>query len=82
MDIVLKQDEEIFLTKNGYGSMVLLSIEKYSELMEEIEEQKSIDAFGNSGNEIILNPQELDDTNYMEDEEVITKPKYKKEKIQ
>ena len=31
--------EPVFLTKNGYGSMVLLSIEMYSALIENIEEK-------------------------------------------
>ena len=34
---VLKNGEPVFLTKNGYGSMVLLSIEMYSALVENIE---------------------------------------------
>lgn len=36
---VLKNGEPVFLTKNGYGSMVLLSIEMYSALLENIEEK-------------------------------------------
>ena len=32
-NIVLKEDEAVYLTKNGYGSMVVMSIEKYSKLM-------------------------------------------------
>ena len=36
---VLKNGEPVFLTKNGYGSMVLLSIEMYSALVENIEEK-------------------------------------------
>ena len=32
--MVLKEDEEVYLTKNGYGSMVVLSLEKYSKLFE------------------------------------------------
>ncbi len=33
--MVLKEDEEVYLTKNGYGSMVVLSLEKYSKLLQE-----------------------------------------------
>ena len=29
-DLVLKEDEAVYLTKNGYGSMVVMSLEKYS----------------------------------------------------
>lgn len=34
-DLVLKEDEAVYLTKNGYGSMVVLSLEKYSRIMNE-----------------------------------------------
>lgn len=36
-DTVLKSGEPVFLTKNGYGSMVLLSLEQYSALTDGIE---------------------------------------------
>ena len=32
-ELVLKEDEAVYLTKNGYGSMVVLSLEKYAKLM-------------------------------------------------
>ena len=35
--LVLKEDEAVYLTKNGYGSMVVLSLEKYAKLMNEKE---------------------------------------------
>lgn len=31
--LVLKEDEAVYLTKNGYGSMAVMSLEKYSKLM-------------------------------------------------
>ncbi len=34
---VVKTGEPVYLTKNGYGSMVVVSIEKYSELLEQKE---------------------------------------------
>ena len=34
-DLVLNEDEAVYLTKNGYGSMVVLSLEKYSKIMKE-----------------------------------------------
>ena len=34
-ELVLKEDEEVYLTKNGYGTMVVMSLEKYSRLMSE-----------------------------------------------
>ena len=36
-DIVLKTGEPVFLTKNGYGSLVVLSLEQYAELTDDIE---------------------------------------------
>ena len=32
-ELVLKEDEAVYLTKNGYGSMVVMSLEKYSRLI-------------------------------------------------
>lgn len=34
---VLSSGEPVFLTKNGYGSMVVLSLEQYSALTDDIE---------------------------------------------
>jgi len=34
---VVNNGEPVFLTKNGYGSMVVMSLEKYSELTDDIE---------------------------------------------
>lgn len=36
-DTVLKSGEPVFLTKNGYGSMVVMSLEQYSALTDGIE---------------------------------------------
>ncbi len=36
-DMVIREGQPVYLTKNGYGSMVVLSIEKYAELTDEIE---------------------------------------------
>jgi prevent-host-death family protein len=36
-EIVINSDAPVFLTKNGYGTMVLLSIEQYSALTEDVE---------------------------------------------
>jgi prevent-host-death family protein len=33
----VKSGESVFLTKNGYGSMVVISLEKYAALTNEIE---------------------------------------------
>ncbi|MDD2511380.1 MAG: type II toxin-antitoxin system Phd/YefM family antitoxin [Syntrophomonas sp.] len=36
-NIVVKEGQPVYLTKNGYGSMVVLSLEKYAELTGDIE---------------------------------------------
>ena len=38
IESIVKTGEPVFLTKNGYGSMVVLSIEAYSMLTESIED--------------------------------------------
>ena len=35
--LVIENDKPVFLTKNGYGTMVLLSLEQYSILTDEVE---------------------------------------------
>ena len=41
--LVLKEDEAVYLTKNGYGSMVVMSLEKYAKLMSEAEYEEYIE---------------------------------------
>lgn len=36
-EVVLNTGEPVFLTKNGYGSMVVMSLDQYSALTDEIE---------------------------------------------
>ncbi len=36
-DLVIKEGQPVYLTKNGYGSMVVLSLEKYAELTDDLE---------------------------------------------
>ena len=36
-ELVIESSEPVFLTKNGYGSMVLLSIEQYAALTDSLE---------------------------------------------
>ena len=42
-ELVLKEDEAVYLTKNGYGSMVVMSLEKYSKLMSNLEYNEYIE---------------------------------------
>lgn len=37
IESVVKEGEPVYLTKNGYGSMVVLSIEAYSKLLNPVE---------------------------------------------
>ena len=76
--LVLKEDEAVYLTKNGYGSMVVMSLEKYSKLIKEIEQERVIEErFGNVDIEKALDEAEekLDDPNtkYLTHEEVFSK---------
>ena len=42
-ELVLKEDEAVYLTKNGYGSMVVMSLEKYSKLMTDLEYEEYVE---------------------------------------
>ena len=42
-ELVLKEDEAVYLTKNGYGSMVVMSLEKYSKLINDAEYNKYVE---------------------------------------
>ena len=42
-ELVLKEDEAVYLTKNGYGSMVVMSLEKYSKLISDREYDEYIE---------------------------------------
>ena len=77
-DLVLKEDEAVYLTKNGYGSMVVLSLEKYAEIMNEIQINKDLkEKFENTDidkmlletEKVLDNPQ----TKYLTHEEVFSK---------
>lgn len=47
-DLVLREDEAVYLTKNGYGSMVVMSLEKYSKMVDSIEIEGALkDKFSN-----------------------------------
>jgi prevent-host-death family protein len=36
-ELVVKEDQTVYLTKNGYGSMVVMSLEKYARLTDDVE---------------------------------------------
>lgn len=37
IEAIVNSDQAVFLTKNGYGSMVVMSLESYSKLTEDVE---------------------------------------------
>mgnify|MGYP000886991370 CR=1 FL=1 len=37
IESVVKEGEPVYLTKNGYGAMVIMSLEKFAELTDELE---------------------------------------------
>lgn len=76
-NIVLKEDEAVYLTKNGYGSMVVMSLEKYSDLIKQIEIEKVLEErFGNIDIENALDEAEemidANNTKYLTHEEVFS----------
>lgn len=73
---VLKEDEVVYLTKNGYGSTVMMSLEKYSNLMEEIKLEKELSENNESDEiEVVMDKiEELDNHNpkYLSNEDVFS----------
>ena len=77
-DLVLKENEAVYLTKNGYGSMVVLSLEKYAEMLDEIQVDKTLEEkFGSVNVDKMLKETEIEldnpDTVYLTDDEVFSK---------
>jgi len=77
-DLVLKEEEAVYLTKNGYGSMVVMSLEKYTEMLDKMQIHKALaEKFGNMDiDKMLLETEtELDnpDTKYLTPEEVFSK---------
>lgn len=68
-NLVLREDEAVYLTKNGYGSMVVMSLEKYSKLMSDVEYTEYIEnALDEADKEA-----ENSNTKYLTNEEVFEK---------
>ncbi len=55
-NIVLQEDENVYLTKNGYGAMVLISLEKYTKMVDKLQNNKE-----NKGKEKNVNYEILDE---------------------
>lgn len=54
IEAAASEGNPIFLTKNGYSSMVLLSLEAYSRLTDDVE-----DALDEADNQVATNPKRL-----------------------
>lgn len=65
-ELVLKEDEAVYLTKNGYGSMVVMSLQKYSKLISDVEYNEYIEGALDEADAIAENK----DTQYLTREEV------------
>ena len=65
-ELVLKEDESVYLTKNGYGCMVVMSLEKYSKLMSNLEYNEYIENALDEADKEAENP----NTKYLTHEEV------------
>ena len=78
-ELVLKEDEAVYLTKNGYGSMVVMSLEKYSKLISDREYDDYIENALDEAEKEAEDP----NTKYLSHEEVFGKirRKLKGEKI-
>ncbi len=68
-DLVLKGNEEVYLTKNGYGTMVIMSIKKYETIMTQAQYTQYIESALDEADEEIENPQ----TKYYTEEEIFSK---------
>lgn len=42
-ELVLKEDEAVYLNKNGYGSMVVMILKKYVNMINELEIDRAIE---------------------------------------
>lgn len=75
--LVLNEGEAVYLTKNGHGSMVVMSLEKYEELTSDLELNKELERkFGNVDIEKMLLEAENEvknlETKYYSHEEIFS----------
>lgn len=68
-NLVLKEDEAVYLTKNGYGSMVVMSIKKYTKLLKDAEYTQYIETSLDEAEMALENP----NTKFLTHQEVFTK---------
>ena len=68
-DLVLREDEAVYLTKNGYGSMVVMSLNKYSKLIKDAKYNEYVEKALDQAEKDLDNP----NTKYLTHEEVFEK---------
>lgn len=68
-ELVLREDEAVYLTKNGYGSMVVMSIEKYAKLMSDAEYNEYIETALDEADKV----SEDSNTKYYTHDELVSK---------
>ncbi len=65
-ELVLRENEEVYLTKNGYGTMVVMSIKKYEKLITEAEYNDYVEKVLDEADEEAENP----NTRYYNSDEI------------
>lgn len=68
-DLVLREGESVYLTKNGYGSMVVMSLNKYSKLLKDAEYNEYIEKALDEADKEADDP----NTKYLTHEEIFDK---------
>ncbi len=68
-ELVLKENEPVYLTKNGYGSIVVLSIEEYAKLINDAKYNEYIEKALDEADKEAENPE----TKYYTHEEIFGK---------
>ena len=69
IETLVNSGNPVYLTKNGYGSMVVMSIEKYSKLVSDVEYNEYIEKSLDEADKEAENP----NTEYYSHEEVFNK---------
>lgn len=77
-ELVLKENEAVYLTKNGYGSMVVMSIDKYTQITDELRTNQLLkDKLDKAEIEELLEKSENElnntSTKYLSEEDILKK---------
>ena len=78
---VLKDNKNVYLTKNGYGAMVVMSLEQYSKMAEQLQLSKEQGKKNNNVNYEILDEISIENDKFEDEvsvsEEILPKIKRK-----